>query len=107
MAKREMKKLIKNLDRCEFDIDFDHASDRVLVQKKQGIYIFEFVVNYDKYVKDHREASYLQPEEGGVDFVVTGISDVAVYGMKNNGVELGDVELELLTEKIMEKICSY
>ncbi|HKK12409.1 MAG TPA: hypothetical protein VJ945_06230 [Flavobacteriaceae bacterium] len=99
-----MKKILDNLHKCEFDIDFDYGSDKVLVQKKRGPHLFEFVVRYDKILKNHRKSSYLNPEECDIIFLIEGISDVNVYGLKNNEIELTDKEIETITEIILNKI---
>jgi len=93
--------ILKNLEKIDISREcFEYGNDIATVTKKHGGYLFEFVVKYSRNVKNYRSATYEQPEESDIDFVVDDVLDVMVYDFRNNGLELTDKECEKIIDAI-------
>lgn len=100
----DFKKIKNDCEKCLFDVNFDYGNEQSIVFKTSRGVSYEFVAHYTKTIKNHREASYLQPEEADVIFSVTDISELSIYDHKSRLVDLTNGQTETLYEIIKNKL---
>lgn len=104
MKTKPFETIKNNLKKIEFTINPDYTNSYVRITKKSGGFFYDFIVNYDKVIKNHVEASYLSPNECDVEFNIVGIQDLEVYNFKSEAFELTDEQIIELSSIIEQKI---
>lgn len=99
-----MEKIINSIEKISIDrTDFEYDNEMATVYKKNGGYLFEFVLRYEKIIKNKFSRSYDRPEECDIDFQVVDVESLDVYGFRNVEVELTTDQLEEL-ENILKNM---
>ena len=102
-TKKPMKTIIESIKKAQFDLNFTTMEDSLLINKKIGGYVLEFVVKYNTIKKKYRYADYFQPEECDITFDPTKIEDVCVY-VSNEIVDITENQLDSIKNTIEAKI---
>lgn len=106
------EKLLQEVETIDLTfLDLDFCNTQKTFFQTLGAYKIEFVIHYEKTIKNHVEASYLDPEEGEVDFDVKSISDLCIYDSKSRLLELPDniynKAEQIVGNKIIDIIITY
>lgn len=99
-----MKPIIKALNKCAFDIQFDYNSDSVVYEEKTEGYLFVFKVIYKKNISNYMEATHTNPKEFDIDFEILNITNLEIYFDALGLLDLTDKQIEQLTELILKKL---
>jgi hypothetical protein len=98
-----MKKLIKLIEKINFDPDYNTLNNCVLIREKKGAYLIEFYLHYEQIIKNYIGSDYFSPEEYNITFEPKKISDLTIY-INNEILELNDKKYESLKNLIEFKI---
>lgn len=98
------KKLKNLVIKNDFFVSLDSNETAILINKHIECFLFQFTLTYSKSYKDYIGSTYLQPEECTTVFSLGEISDLYIYGIKNEFLELEEAQYEKLEKLIYKKL---
>ena len=100
------KKLLADAKKLDFKnrIDFDYTNTQITHLERTPLAQYEFLVEYDKTIKNHVESSYLNPEEFDCDFTIKNASELIIYTRKNGIIDITDEQNDEILTIIKTKL---
>lgn len=100
------KKLLADAKKLDFKnrIDFDYTNTQITHLERTPLAQYEFSIEYDKTIKNHVEATYLNPQEFDCDFTIKNVSELIIYSRKNKILDITDGQNDEILTIIKSKL---